>query len=195
MRVDCADPAAVIDKVRFSIQSAAVSMPSAQRRGVSDGHQSDVDAMEDVIDIVSPPFQLTRKGSTEVNVHVQVHFVDSAIPRLDVVHKLTLVRQHRGCFPLPESLCTALQRNELSVDPILGSETAYPVTIPVNRAGVPVAGAHASSLHVKTRHHAHFHGSHARVRWDTDAGVCACLCPCECMRSTITVHSLAWFGC
>ena len=50
----------------------------------------------DIVEVKSPPFHLTRRGWGEFPVRVQLHFVDSRNKRVDIIHELKLDRTYTG---------------------------------------------------------------------------------------------------
>lgn len=76
LHVDDARLLAQVDRVRFTVQSR----PSLEA------------GTEEVMDIVSPPFHLSRKGSGDVTVLVDIRFVSPAMSCEQIAHKVVLVR-------------------------------------------------------------------------------------------------------
>ncbi len=81
VHVDDARVLAQVDRVRFTVQSMPGSPPLET-------------VVEEVMDIVSPPFHLSRKGSRDVSVTVlvDIRFSSSSLSCEQVLHHVLLVR-------------------------------------------------------------------------------------------------------
>eukprot|EP01137_Pigoraptor_chileana_P020662 Opistho-2@83312 len=70
----------------------------------------------DVVEVSSPPFQLTRRGWGEFPVRVQLHFVDSRNKPVDIIHSLKLDRTYSGLQKLGTETIVDVELNRFYAD-------------------------------------------------------------------------------
>ncbi|RUS90072.1 hypothetical protein EGW08_002185 [Elysia chlorotica] len=79
----------------------------------------------DLVEVSSPPFHLTRRGWGEFPVRVQLHFVDPRNKKLDIIHHLKLDKTFTGLQTLGAETVVEVELNPESLPvPLLGTPSA-----------------------------------------------------------------------
>eukprot|EP01090_Pellita_catalonica_P010638 TRINITY_DN2206_c0_g2_i1.p1 TRINITY_DN2206_c0_g2~~TRINITY_DN2206_c0_g2_i1.p1 ORF type:complete len:681 (+),score=117.61 TRINITY_DN2206_c0_g2_i1:3-2045(+) len=87
-------------------------------------------APNDVVDVISPPFHLTRRGWGEFPIRAQLHFVDATNKPVDIIHSLKFDHTKSGLQMLGGETCEDVELNKKFFDDQQSQSSTTTTTAP-----------------------------------------------------------------
>uniref|UniRef100_A0A8C5GJ27 YEATS domain-containing protein 2 n=1 Tax=Gouania willdenowi TaxID=441366 RepID=A0A8C5GJ27_GOUWI len=105
----------------------------------------------DLVEVRSPPFHLTRRGWGEFPVRIQIHFKDTRNKRIDIIHQLKLDRTYTGLQTLGAETVVdvELHRDTLGEDYVLlppSSKETHRAASPTSASSIALSHDHPNHL-------------------------------------------------